>query len=383
MVDLHSLRILKETCMKKIVYLLILICGLISISGYIPNRAEASGSYTAKVYTDSLNVRSEPSLESSIVGALKKHEMVTVSNEEHGWLRIKSDRVSGWAAGYYLKKVDGSVVTASATDPDDNVQKSSAATRATVLADSLRIRAGAGLNYKVLGGLTKGEVVTIMDNSEGWVRIQTPDGQIGWVSDRYIVKGTMQSAADSSGKSKGLKGRVIVIDPGHGGDDPGMIGTNYETIEKELNLSTSFYLEDELRSRGARVLMTRTKEEEKPELSRRVKISESAGADAFVSIHYNSSENKTSGILTFYYSETKDRPLARAIENRLASGIGLKSNGISFGNLHVLRENETVSTLVELGFLSNAKDESIVRGSDYQKKAAKAIAKGLEDYFSR
>lgn len=369
--------------MKKIVYLLILICGLISISGYIPNRAEASGSYTAKVYTDSLNVRSEPSLESSIVGALKKHEMVTVSNEEHGWLRIKSDRVSGWAAGYYLKKVDGSVVTASATDPDDNVQKSSAATQATVLADSLRIRAGAGLNYKVLGGLTKGEVVTIMDNSEGWVRIQTPDGQIGWVSDRYIVKGTMQSAADSSGKSKGLKGRVIVIDPGHGGDDPGMIGTNYETIEKELNLSTSFYLEDELRSRGARVLMTRTKEEEKPELSRRVKISESAGADAFVSIHYNSSENKTSGILTFYYSETKDRPLARAIENRLASGIGLKSNGISFGNLHVLRENETVSTLVELGFLSNAKDESIVRGSDYQKKAAKAIAKGLEDYFSR
>ncbi|WP_169091067.1 SH3 domain-containing protein, partial [Paenibacillus sp. PL91] len=73
--------------MKKIVYLIILICGLISISGYIPNRAEASGSYTAKVYTDSLNVRSEPSLKSSIVGALKNREMVTVSNEEHGWLR--------------------------------------------------------------------------------------------------------------------------------------------------------------------------------------------------------------------------------------------------------------------------------------------------------
>lgn len=369
--------------MKKIVYLIILICGLISISGYTPNRAEANGSYTAKVYTDLLNVRSEPSLESSIVGALKKREMVTVSNEKHGWLRIKSDRVSGWAAGYYLKKVDGSVVTASATDQDGSVQKSSAATRATVLADMLRIRAGAGLNYKVLGGLTKGEVVTITDNREGWVRIQTPTGQTGWVSECYIVKGAIQKAAVSSGKSKGLIGKVIVIDPGHGGDDPGMIGTKYETLEKMLNLSTSFYLEDELRNRGARVLMTRTKEEEKPKLSDRVKISESAGADAFVSIHYNSSENKTSGILTFYYSEMKDRPLARAIENRLADGIGLKSNGISFGNLHVLRENDTISTLVELGFLSNAKDESIVRGSGYQKKAAKAIAKGLEDYFSR
>ncbi|WP_053372128.1 N-acetylmuramoyl-L-alanine amidase [Paenibacillus sp. FJAT-27812] len=371
--------------MKKNVYLIILICGLMSISGYMPNQAVASGSYTARVYTDLLNVRSEPSLESTIVGALKNRELVTVSNDEHGWLRIKSDQLSGWVAGQYLKKVDGTVVTASATDQDSIVQKSSATTRATVLADSLRIRAGAGLSYKVLGGLTKGEAVTIMDNQEGWAKIQTADGQIGWVSDRYIVRGAKQtaSASVSSGKSNGLKGKVIVIDPGHGGDDPGMIGMKHETIEKELNLTTSFYLEDELRNRGARVLMTRTKDEERPKLSDRVMISESAGADAFVSIHYNSSEKNTSGILTFFYSETKDQPLARAIENRLADGIGLKSNGISFGNLHVLRENDRVSTLVELGFLSNAKDESIVRGSSYQKKAAKAIAEGLEDYFSR
>ncbi|WP_169091788.1 SH3 domain-containing protein, partial [Paenibacillus sp. PL91] len=168
-------------------------------------------------------------LKSSIVGALKNREMVTVSNEEHGWLRIKSDRVSGWAAGYYLKKVNGSVVTASATVQVGNVQKSSVATRATVLADSLRIRAGAGLNYKVLGGLTKGEAITIMDNREGWVRIQTPDGQAGWVSDHYIMKDAKQTVAVSSGKSKGLKGKVIVIDPGHGGEDPGMIGMKYET----------------------------------------------------------------------------------------------------------------------------------------------------------
>ncbi|MCK9860226.1 N-acetylmuramoyl-L-alanine amidase [Paenibacillus sp. ATY16] len=354
---------------------------MISISGYMPNRAEASGSYTAKVYTDSLNVRSEPSGDASIVGGLKNGDIVTVSAEEYGWLRIKSGRVSGWAAGHYMKKVNA--VTAPATDQDVSVKKSSAAARATVLADGLRLRAGAGLNHEILGYLTKGETVTIIDNREGWTRVKTLDKQLGWVSDRYIAKGETQTAAVASGKSKSLKGKVIVIDPGHGGDDPGMIGTTYETIEKKLNLSTSFYLENELRSRGARVLMTRTKNEEKPGLSDRVRISESAGADAFVSIHYNSSEKNTSGILTFYYSNTKDRPLARAIENRLADGIGLKSNGISYGNLHVLRENDTVSTLVELGFLSNAYDESIVRGSDYQKIAAKAIANGLEDYFSR
>lgn len=369
--------------MKKIVFLSILICSLISITGYIPNRAEARGNYTAKVYTGSLNVRSEPSLEASIVGGLKKGDMVTVSDEKYGWLLIQSDRVSGWTAGYYLKKVDGHVVTASASEPERVAQESSSASRATVQVDMLRIRSGAGLNYKILGHLAKDQTVTIIDSREDWARIQTSDGLTGWVSDQYIAKGAVQTTGVSSSKSNGLKGKVIVVDPGHGGDDPGMIGTTYETIENNLNLSTAFYLENELRSRGARVLMTRTKEEEKPALAERVNISEAAGADAFVSIHYNSSEKNTSGILTFYYSDTKDEPLARAIENRLADGIGLKSNGISYGNLHVLRENDTVSTLVELGFLSNARDESIVRGAGYQKKAAEAIAKGLEDYFSR
>jgi N-acetylmuramoyl-L-alanine amidase len=366
--------------MKKIVYLAILICGLISISGLPPKSVEASGNYTAKVNADSLNVRSEPSIQSPVVAALKSGDVVSVMDEQHGWSSVKSGRVSGWVAGYYLKKTDGSVVTASAGTVQQSSTNKSA--KATILADMLRIRAGAGLNYKVLGSVTKGEAVTIVGSQDGWARIRTPDGQTGWVSDRYIGKGTVQTASVSANTSGGLKGKVIVIDPGHGGDDPGMIGVKYETLEKDLNLTTSFYLRDELRSLGARVVMTRTKEDEKPELSERVKISESADADAFVSIHYNSSKKNSSGILTFYYSETKDRPLARAVENRLSDGIGLKSNGISFGDLHVLRENDTVSTLVELGFLSNARDESIVRGSDYQKKAAKAIAEGLEDYFS-
>jgi N-acetylmuramoyl-L-alanine amidase len=88
-----------------------------------------------------------------------------------------------------------------------------------------------------------------------------------------------------------------------------------------------------------------------------------------------------SGTLTFFYSESDDLKLARAIETRLGQGIGLKSNGLSFGDYHILRENRIPATLVELGFLTNPTDESIVRKSSYQKKAAKAIAEGLADYF--
>ncbi|MBW7476957.1 N-acetylmuramoyl-L-alanine amidase [Paenibacillus oenotherae] len=370
--------------MKKVVQAVLLFCLLASISGYHPDKAAASGEYTAKVFGSSINVRSEPSIEASVVGSLQNGDLVTVSSEEHGWLKVTKGKVSGWAAGYYLKKINGSgAVTASATDTVAQTpnKKKAQSDQAAVLADALRIRSGAGLNYKVLGGLSKGELVTVLAREDGWAQIRTEGGQIGWVSAQYIGAGAAGKTASGKAPSGVLAGKVIVIDPGHGGSDPGKIGTRHNTLEKELNLSTSFYLAEELRGRGAHVVMTRTKDEQKPALSDRVKTSRSAGADAFVSIHYNSSEKNTSGILTFYYSETKDESLARAVEGRLAQGIGLRSNGISYGDLHVLRENETPSTLVELGFLSNAKDEAIVRESGYQKKAAAAIANGLADYF--
>ncbi|MNI76715.1 N-acetylmuramoyl-L-alanine amidase LytC precursor [compost metagenome] len=129
--------------------------------------------------------------------------------------------------------------------------------------------------------------------------------------------------------------------------------------------------------------MTRTKDSQKPSLSSRAQLSQTIGADAFVSVHFNSSPKNVSGTLTFFYSESGDLPLARAIEHRLGDGIGLKSNGLSFGNYHILRENTIPAALVELGFLTSARDESIVRTSSYQKKAARAIADGLADYFSK
>lgn len=364
--------------MKSILGLTLCFCLLLSVSGLTSVKAEAEGQYTAKVIGSSLNVRSEPSLEASIAGTLQQGDVLTVTDEENGWLKVTYNRISGWVAGYYTKKIDGNH-----TDTSTNKQTISSGGRneagskqATVLADNLRIRSGAGSGFKVIGGLTRGEKVTILSSSDGWAQIRTPDGEVGWVSAQYIGKGTTQKS-----QTKGLSGKVIVVDPGHGGNDPGMIGVDEETLEKDLTLSTSLYLKDELRKRGATVILTRTKDDQKPSLAQRVRISEDAHADAFVSVHFNSSEKNNSGTLTFFYSEKKDKPLAHAIESELAEGVSLVSNGISFGDFHVLRENDAVSALVELGFLSNEKDESIVRRSDYQRKAAIAIAKGLADYF--
>jgi N-acetylmuramoyl-L-alanine amidase len=237
--------------------------------------------------------------------------------------------------------------------------------------------------------LQEGNRVTVLLRQGGWSRIRTAGGDTGWVSDQYLAGGGVKNAGTSSAnaqsgsirRSGSIRGKLIIVDPGHGGSDPGMLGTTYGTMEKDLTLQTSLYVRDYLRAKGARVELTRTREDQKPTLSRRVQIGQQLGADAFVSIHYNSSPKKVTGTLTFFYSETDDLRLARAIEARLGAGTGLKSNGLSYGNYHILRENPLPAALIELGFLSNPSDESVVRKASYQRKAAQAVAEGLADYF--
>jgi N-acetylmuramoyl-L-alanine amidase len=353
----------------------------------------ADAAYTAKVYANSLNVRSEPAANAAITGSLANGAVVTVTDEQHGWLKVRAGSVSGWVAGYYLKRTSGAssagVPSASTTNTSVKTAVLSGGT-AVVTASSLRIRGGPGTGYEVTGSLQSGNAVTVLLRQDGWSRIRTAGGTVGWVSTQYLAGGNTANISTASSntqsgsvirKSGSIRSKLIVVDPGHGGSDPGMLGTTYDTMEKDLTLQTSLYLRDYLIAKGARVELTRTRGDQKPTLSRRVQLGQQLGADAFVSIHYNSSPKNVSGTLTFFYSEQDDLRLARAIETRLGAGIGLRSNGLSFGNYHILRENPLPAALIELGFLSNPSDESIVRKAAYQRKAAQSIAEGLADYF--
>ncbi|MBW5469781.1 SH3 domain-containing protein [Brevibacillus formosus] len=368
---------MKTTCKKAS-----LICGLwLSLSWpFIMEPTQAASVIPAKVVATSLNVRSEPALNASVVATLPQGAVVTITDEAYGWAKIKYNQKVGWVAGYYLQK--GAVTSAgSASSPATTATVKGK--QGTVLADSLRMRKGPSTSHEIVLSLPRGTRVDILKKQGDWLQARTSSGQTGWVSATYIGDAKANAPVSKSTKSPGLKGKVIVIDPGHGGSDVGTQGTKWNSMEKTLNYKTSMLLASKLRQRGAQVFMTRTSDSQKPSLAQRVAFSESRGADAFISIHYNSSVKPNSGTLTFYYSQDKDEPLARAIESRLAGGIGLRSNGISFGNYHVLRENNDPSVLIELGFLSNPKDEGIVRTSSYQDKAAQAITEALADYFGR
>ncbi|ASJ54758.1 N-acetylmuramoyl-L-alanine amidase [Brevibacillus formosus] len=368
---------MKTTCKKAS-----LICGLwLSLSWpFITEPTQAASVIQAKVVASSLNVRSEPALNASVVATVPNGAVVTITDEAYGWAKIRYNQKVGWVAGYYLQK---GAVTRAASASSPAATATVKGKQGTVLADSLRMRKGPSTSYQIVLSLPRGTRVDILKKQGDWIQARTSNGQTGWVSATYIGDAKASAPVSKSTKSRGLKGKVIVIDPGHGGSDVGTQGTKWNSMEKTLNYKTSMLLASKLRQRGAQVFMTRTSDTEKPSLAQRVAFSESKGADAFISIHYNSSVKPNSGTLTFYYSQGKDEPLARAIESRLAGGIGLRSNGISFGNYHVLRENNDPSVLIELGFLSNPKDEGIVRTSSYQAKAAQAITEALADYFGR
>ncbi|GGO00906.1 N-acetylmuramoyl-L-alanine amidase [Saccharibacillus kuerlensis] len=379
--------------------------------------AHADNSYTAKVHTDSLNVRSTAGPDTPIVGSLRSGDVVTVTDELLGWLKVENASTSGWVAGYYLKKTNGSpasaVISSSSVKTSAQTQAASSGSstvsegsKALVTANSVIIRSGPGKKYELLGSANRKDAVTVLENQNGWSRIKTSYGAYGWVSSQYLQGGGAAKAkaavqkqkaihvstaaaqspkADTSEiKSGSLQGKLIVLDPGHGGNDPGTVGTTYGMVEQELNLQTALYVRDYLVSRGARVELTRTGSGERPSLASRAQLSGSLGADAFVSIHYNSSLSASSnGTIVCFYSESKDLGLARAIEAPLKDGTGIRNNGLAFGNFKVIRENSVPSVLLELGFLSNPSDEATASSADYQRNAAKAIADGLQLYFSK
>lgn len=190
--------------------------------------------------------------------------------------------------------------------------------------------------------------------------------------------------------SGGLKGKKITLDAGHGGSDPGAIGAS-GTREKDVTLKITEKVQELLKKKGAKVSMTRTGDKDVygpnasdvQELQARVDVAEDNDADAFISIHINSSTNKNvGGFSSYYYPKTSnDARLAQAVQDRLVKNFGLDDLGIRKANFYVNKRCTMPSTLLELAFISNPKEEKLMKSNWYINKLAKSIADGIEDYF--
>jgi N-acetylmuramoyl-L-alanine amidase len=177
--------------------------------------------------------------------------------------------------------------------------------------------------------------------------------------------------------------KLVVIDPGHGGSDPGAtsITNNYEkTFTLALALKVQAILQQES---DIEVIMTR-ETDVYPTRSERVKLANDLKVDVFVSIHGNSvlSSPQITGTETFYYQRASSKELANSIHKHLVKAMGLKDRGVKNGNLQVIRETEMPAVLLEVGFLSNISDEEAMMSETIQTKAAQAIVDGIKEYLN-
>ena len=217
---------------------------------------------------------------------------------------------------------------------------------------------------------------------------------------------------------------TVVIDPGHGGRDAGAVGNGYK--EKDINLSVALKVAKILRARGYRVLLTR-KRDEYVSLYARARMANRSGAHLFVSIHCNASrDRKASGMETYFLSESRtsqERAVAILENSAIKYDIGYvkpdepvgailgdllqnllleqsynlalsihrsalrmaltKDRGVRQAGFYVLKWVMMPSVLVELGFITNRREAKKLANPSYQRKLARAIASGIEEYISK
>ncbi len=186
---------------------------------------------------------------------------------------------------------------------------------------------------------------------------------------------------------RSLQGATIVVDPGHGGDDPGATGylaRRQPLLEKSVNLAIAQGLVDHLRDRGAQVVMTRSSDRFIA-LDSRALVADRNRADLFVSIHADSARRTSVSGITLYVARGASGSSRRAA-NCIAAAIqraGLEFRGVQSAGFRVLVAHSRPAVLVECGFLSNRSEVQLLSTSAHRSRIAQAIAEGVADYASR
>lgn len=184
---------------------------------------------------------------------------------------------------------------------------------------------------------------------------------------------------------------LIVLDPGHGGQDIGTQSISKPRYqEKSLNLVTAQFVKGYLQQLGYQVLMTR-EDDTFISLDKRAQMANEWKPALFVSIHYNSAPSaEAQGIEVFYYQskEDKDRMvkskrLAQVVLKNVLAYTKAKTRGVKQGNLAVIRQTNMPAILVEGGFVTNEAELQNLKDPTYLKRLAWGIVRGIEEYLNK
>ena len=190
--------------------------------------------------------------------------------------------------------------------------------------------------------------------------------------------------------------KTVVVDPGHGGMDPGKIGIN-DVEEKEINLEISLMLRDKLEKQGIQVVMTRETDQglydedssnkKVQDLQRRVELIHEEQPVCVVSIHQNSyPDASVKGAQVFYYEDsTEGKKLAEELQNALIAQVDPENHRQAKGNTtyYLLERTDVPLVICECGFLSNSEEAELLTDQAYQETLTDAIVSGILEYLGK
>lgn len=183
--------------------------------------------------------------------------------------------------------------------------------------------------------------------------------------------------------------KIIILDAGHGGKDPGALqGT---ILEKDINFKiVCTYLKNFFENSDIKVYYTR-ETDTYISLSERADLAAEVGADLFISLHMNTFTSSSANGTQVYYSSANNKKLssgfsssvlAKKLVNKISTAIGTKNRGCTDANYYVTKYNSVPAVLIELGFMTNKSDLAKLTSSDYQEKAAQAIYEAVTELYA-
>lgn len=203
---------------------------------------------------------------------------------------------------------------------------------------------------------------------------------------------TSQTPVTSPSPGQSATEKIVVIDAGHGGKDAGTHGDidGVSYYEKDLNLKVAKKVQSILENSGIKVIMTRTSDTY-PTLTERSDIANINDAVMFVSIHSNSATSETASGFEVYYSTQNNsqttgissKDLADSIVSELSKNVSIRNRGVKTADHVVTRTSYMPAVLVEIGFMSNKDELSLMLTDDFQNTFAKSVAAGIKNVFNK
>ncbi len=208
-----------------------------------------------------------------------------------------------------------------------------------------------------------------------------------------LIKNTAAAANPLPADTVPSRNYTVVIDPGHGGSDPGSIGYKTKIHEAELNLKLSLMLKDKLEKAGINIIMTRSDENamlegsgrkwKKEDMQKRKDLIKACRPNMVISLHQNSYTNHSLRGAQVFYDKTSQisKQIADYIQEQFKENLDKSIKATSPGDYFMLKCTSAPSVIVECGFLSNAADEQLLTSPDYQEKIIDCIYKGIMKFL--